>query len=267
MLKYFRIEWMKIKTYRTFWVLFLTFVISFPLIYYFSASEYMDSDLQPGAEGLRSILGAPFVFPNTWLSSSWFAGLFFVVIGMLFILLITNEVQYRTHRQNIIDGWSRTQFLLAKASVMIFFVIVSTVLVFVSALWVGSAFSSAESKANVFENVHYVGYFALMALMYLMVAFLTAILVKRTGLSIIIYFAVVCIVDNLLWLSLTAKGSQLGYFTPLETTDSLVVNPFKPQLLETRTAGDMSLIIGAVVYLSLFAFIITNRFRNSDLKT
>ncbi len=49
-----------------------------------------------------------------------------MILGMLFILLITNEVQYRTHRQNIIDGWSRTNFILAKFSVMIAFVVVAT---------------------------------------------------------------------------------------------------------------------------------------------
>ena len=268
MIRLFKIEWLKIRTYRTFWILFLGFLVFFPIAFYFSASKYMESLSTSGSmqeELLKRMLGAPFVFPKVWLASSWMGGLFFILIGMLFILLITNEVQYRTHRQNIIDGWSRMDFLKAKLSVLIFFVLISTLLIFLVGLLVGVVYSS--STTNMFEGVYYVGYFALMATLYLMLAFLVGILVKRTGLSIIIYFAVVCIVDNILWLIFTLKGSQLGYFMPLEAVDSLVPNPFKPKVMERRTVEDYYLIIAAVAYISLYAYIIVNYFRKTDLKT
>ena len=266
MLKLFKIEWLKIRTYRTFWILFLGFLVFFPVAFYFSASKYMESHAASLQEDmLKSMLGAPFVFPKVWLASSWMGGLFFILIGMLFILLITNEVQYRTHRQNIIDGWSRIEFLKAKLSVLLFFVLVSTFLIFLVGLLVGVIYSS--STINMFEGVYYVGYFALMATLYLMLAFLVGILVKRTGLSIIIYFAIVCIVDNILWLIFTLKGSQLGYFMPLEAVDSLVPNPFKPKVMERRTVEDYYLVIAAVAYISVYAYIIVNYFRKTDLKT
>jgi len=266
MLNLFKIEWLKIKTYRTFWILFLSFLIFFPLAFYFSAAKYMENvSAKMEEQMLKAMLDAPFVFPKVWLASSWMGGLFFIVIGMLFILLITNEVQYRTHRQNIIDGWSRTDFLKAKFSLLIFFVLVSTALVFLCGLLVGLVYSS--SSADVFDGLYYVGYFALMATMYLMLAYLVAILVKRTGLSIIIYFAIVCILDNVLWLIFTLKDSQVGYFMPLEVVDSLVTNPFKPRVLERRTVSDISLIISAVVYISIYFSVIVNYFRKSDLKT
>ncbi len=266
MIELFKIEWLKIKTYRTFWVLFVTFLLMYPLTFYFSASKFMEHKSADMKEQmLKSFLGLPFTFPKVWHSASWFGGLFFVMIGMLFILLITNEVQYRTHRQNIIDGWSRMDFLKAKLSVMVFFILVSTIIVFASGLIVGLVFS--DNKSNLFEGIYYVGYFALMAALYLAVAFLTAILVKRTGLSIIIYFAIVCIADNLLWLVFTLKDSQLGYFMPLEAADSLVPNPFKPGLLEKRTVADTSLIAAVICYVTVFTFIIINYFRKTDLKT
>ena len=214
---------------------------------------------------LKALLDAPFVFPKVWHAAAWTGGMFFVLIGMLFILLITNEVQYRTHRQNIIDGWSRMDFLKAKFTIMVFFVLVSTLLVFIMGLIVGSQFSA--SAVNMFEGVHFVGYFALMATLYLMLAFLVAILIKRTGLSIIIYFAVVCIVDNVLWLVFTLKESQLGYYMPLEAVDSLVPNPFKPKIMEKRTVADYTLIIAAFAYITLYVYIIINYFRKTDLKT
>jgi ABC-2 type transport system permease protein len=267
MFQLLKIEWLKIKSYKTFWLLFLVFCIMYPVTFYFSANKFMEqwskNKLQDDA--IRSMLGSPFEFPRVWQSSGWFGGLFFVMLGMLFILLITNEVQYRTHRQNIIDGWSRMDFLKAKFSVLISFVIISTLLVFISALVVGMIYSPDGS--DIFEEVHFVGYFVLMAILYLMVAFLISILIKRTGLSIIIYFAVVCIVDNLLWIILTLKDSQVGYFMPLESADSLLPNPFKPKMLEKRTVTDSTLIAAVAAYLVLFGYIIVSYFRKSDLKT
>lgn len=268
MFSLFKIEWLKIKSYRTFWILFLAFIIFFPVAFYFSASKYMESLSGSGRmeeELLKAMIESPFVFPKVWLTSSWMGGLFFILIGMLYILLITNEVQYRTHRQNIIDGWSRTDFLKAKFSLLIFFVLVSTVLIFLCGLIVGKVFSPAN--ADVFKGIHFVGYFALMATLYLMLGYLVAILVKRTGLAIIIYFAIVCILDNVLWLIFTLKGSQVGYFMPLEAVDSLVPNPFKPKIMERRTVADYTLIIAAVIYISVYFTVIVNYFRKSDLKT
>ena len=269
MLALLKIEWLKIKTYRTFWILFGAFVLLYPITFYFVANKYMETINIKSKETnmLNSILGAPFVFPKVWHSASWFGGLFFVILGMLFILLITNEVQYRTHRQNIIDGWSRTDFILAKFSVMISFIVVATLLVILSGLIVGLVQTPSSSSSSLFEGVQFIGYFAAMAALYLMVAFLIAILVKRTGLSIIIYFTIVCIVDNLLWVVLTLKDSQLGYYLPLEAADSLVPNPFKPKMMERRTVSDLSLLITAFSYLTVFGYIILSSFKRSDLKT
>ncbi|RYD91476.1 MAG: ABC transporter permease [Sphingobacteriales bacterium] len=266
MLNLFKIEWLKIKTYRTFWILFIGFLVSYPLAFYFFASKFIEttSASQQG-KMVGAFVGTPFEFPRIWQSASWLGGLFFILIGMLYILLITNEVQYRTHRQNIIDGWSRMDFLMAKFSLLLFFVITSTVLVFITALLTGLIFSS--STTFMFDQVYFVGYFALMALLYLMLAFLVSILIKRTGLSIIIYFGIVCILDNVLWGVLTVKGSQLGYFMPLEAVDSLVPNPFKPRAFEQRKVEDYALIIAALAYISIYGYIIISYFKKADLKT
>ena len=268
MLNLFKIEWLKIKTYRTFWVLFLGFIVFYPVAFYLTAYKYMEqmaSSKSLQEEVLKTLVEPPFVFPNVWQSAGWMGGLFFIIIGMLFILLITNEVQYRTHRQNIIDGWSRMDFLKAKFSMLIFFVGVGTLLVFIMGLVVGKVFS--DPGTDMFTNIYMVGYFALMAALYLMLAFLVAILIKRTGLSIIIYFAIVCIVDNVLWLVFTLKDSQAGYFMPLEVVDSLLVNPFKPKLMEKRTVADYTLVIATLTYISAYAYIIIRYFKKTDLKT
>jgi ABC-2 type transport system permease protein len=257
---------MKVKTYRTFWVLLGGFAVGFPVFFYFIAHSFMTSTQSHQEDMVKKLLGNPFVFPKVWECSSFFGGLFFVMIGMLFILLITNEVQYKTHRQNIIDGWSRFDFFKAKLTVLIFLAIVSTIVVIIAGIIVGYSYTPPGTY-NIGDGFHYVGYFGLMAVAYLMVAYVIAMLVKRTGLSIILYFGFVCIIDNLLWVLLTWKGRQLGYFLPLESTDSLVPNPFKPAMFERRTVSDLSLVIAASAYIILFGVLITNYFKRIDLKT
>lgn len=266
MLNLFKIEWLKIKTYKTFWLLYLSFMVFTPLFVIFVAYKFMNSKYSNFEEmTLKALAGAPFVFPKVWHSATYFSGLFFVVLSMLFILLITNEVQYRTHRQNIIDGWSRMDFIKAKFTLMVFFIISAVAVTFITALIIGYTYS--PHGANVWDGIKYLGYFALMATVYLAVAFLVAILVKRTGLSIIIFFVLVVIVDNLLWLGFTLKESQLGYYMPLEAVDSLIPNPFKPKMMERRTVADYTLIIAAFSYLAVYIYIIISYFRKTDLKT
>jgi ABC-2 type transport system permease protein len=266
MLNLFKIEWLKIKTYRTFWLLYLSYMVFTPLFIIFVAYKFMSTKYSSFEEmTLKALAGTPFVFPKIWHTTTYFSGLFFIVLSMLFILLITNEVQYRTHRQNIIDGWRRMDFIKAKFTLLIFFVISAAVITLVTALIIGYIYT--PPGANIFEGIQYMGYFILMATLYLMVAFLVAILVKRTGLSIIIYFVLVVILDNLLWLGLTFKGSQVGYFLPLETVDSLIPNPFKPKVFEARTVPDLALLISTALYLSVYIYVITAYFRKTDLKT
>lgn len=96
MLQLFKIEWLKIKTYRTFWILFGTFLLFFPVSFFIIARKFMESFSAKNASMqeamIKGMMGNPFNFPTVWHTSAWMGGLFFIIIGMLFIMLITNEV-------------------------------------------------------------------------------------------------------------------------------------------------------------------------------
>lgn len=272
MLKLFKIEWLKINNYRTFWVLFGAFLLFFPLTVFFAANKYMESigsgPVAAPEQMTEAILGIPFSFPKIWHTTAWFGGHFFVIIGMLFVMLITNEVQFRTHRQNIIDGWSRMDFLRAKTTILLFLVAVATVLVFITGLLTGLYYTpSGSNTSNIFTGIHYIAYFALMAFHYLLIAFFIAILVKRTGLAVIVYFISVYVIDGVLWLILTINNGQMGYFLPFETVDGLVPWPFSSDRFRFRTVPDYALLISTAAYITLFSYLIVNRFKNTDLKT
>lgn len=264
-----KIEWLKIKSYKAFWLLSSVFVALYPITLFIVGYKY-NSEVSnaKGIEGgaIRSLLGSPFLFPKIWLSSAWFGGLFFIAIGMLFIMFITNEVQYRTQKQNIIDGWSRLDYLKAKLSLLLAFSLAATLIVFIVGLISGLLFSPVSSYSTLMDESIYVLYFFLMATLYLIIAFLIAILIKRTGVAIIVYFGLVCIIDNLLWASLTFQKNQIGYFLPFEVVDSLVPNPFSPSVLKRRTISDWYLVGVSFSYITLWWYVIKKKFIQSDLK-
>src|SRR6201996_2594313 len=127
MLKILRVEWMKVKNYRTFWILLAISVISIPAFSY-SLYNLMNNSF-PKVKG-KSVLGSPFAFPDVWQTVSWNSTWLFIIPAILIITLVTNEFTYKTHRQNIIDGWSRGQFVGVKLVVVLLLSIVSTIMVF-----------------------------------------------------------------------------------------------------------------------------------------
>ncbi|HYD20756.1 MAG TPA: ABC transporter permease, partial [Flavipsychrobacter sp.] len=91
------IEWLKIKRYRTFWILAAFFTVLLPLWNYMIASGMM----QMGGGGVN-FLNRAYSFPGVWENVGFWASIFIIFLSMLVIILTTNEYTYRTHRQNVI---------------------------------------------------------------------------------------------------------------------------------------------------------------------
>ncbi len=106
-----RIEWLKLKYYRTFWILLSVIVVCIPAFNYV-IYDFTDNNI-PKING-QNLLGNPFSFPNVWRTVPYNAGILIFIPAILIITLFTNEYSYRTHRQNIIDGWSRSRFIYIK---------------------------------------------------------------------------------------------------------------------------------------------------------
>src|SRR5215213_11080408 len=116
MLQRLGIEWMKLKNYRTFWILSGLYLLSIVGINYivFTIQQKIYADQQ--AKGMaKMIIGdIPYSFPTVWQMTAYVSSFLLFIPGLLMIISITNEYSYKTHRQNIIDGWNRRQFITVK---------------------------------------------------------------------------------------------------------------------------------------------------------
>jgi hypothetical protein len=119
-----KIEWLKIKKYPAFWWMLGIVTLTYPgtnaMFYYGYIKSTSGKEMANNVA--KMLLGNPFAFPETWHTVAFLSSNFIVIPSLLVIMLVTNEYNYKTHRQNIIDGWSRTDFLKAKFSLLIFFV-------------------------------------------------------------------------------------------------------------------------------------------------
>src|ERR1039458_9860016 len=109
-------EWLKIKNYRAFWLLLGITALSYPGINYMFYAIYQKISEGKGQANAAAkfFIGNPFSFPEAWHTVAYFSSYFVFIPAVLVIMFITNEYTFKTHRQNIIDGWSRNQFMMSK---------------------------------------------------------------------------------------------------------------------------------------------------------
>lgn len=232
MTRLLKIEWLKIRSYTGFILLssfFAVGVVTTNYIVYVFKKNVIDK-----VEGSQLLFsGSPFDFDVVWKTVSYYGSFFLMLPALLMVILISNEFSYKTHRQNIIDGWSRFEFLKVKLAVALIFAIASTLVVIFTGLIFG-AFSGTAFSLNGFENV---GYFLLKALTYNMVAILISLLTKRSGVAIALFF-IYTIFENgisllLFFLAINFKKNSdydignAGNYLPMNASDGLLTSPFE----------------------------------------
>ena len=111
-----RTEWLKIKSYPGFWWVMAITALTYPGINYMFTRVYEQITQKESQSGkiLKFLIGDPFSFPEAWRTVAYFSSLFVFIPAIVVIMLITNEYTYKTNRQNIIDGWSRNNFITGK---------------------------------------------------------------------------------------------------------------------------------------------------------
>ncbi|PKP38827.1 MAG: hypothetical protein CVT98_04695 [Bacteroidetes bacterium HGW-Bacteroidetes-15] len=132
-----------------------------------------------------------FHFPHIWNTFAWIASWFNLLLGILAIMLVSNEFQFRTFRKQLIDGLSRSELLYSKVLVFILLAVYTMLLVFFSGFIFGVLKSPSFSLANFIEGLPYLPVLFIQSLGYMLMAMLFAFIIKNTALSIvsfILYF-------------------------------------------------------------------------------
>lgn len=230
MTNYLKIEFLKVRTYKTIWILLAIFVLGFAL----------------GGAGLESILnkslgnatsGSPipiptfsiYSFPAIWHNLFFIAGYIKIFPGFLLILLVTNEFTNQTIRQNVITGLSKTQALNSKVIMALSTAAITTILVFLIAIVTGLIHKTAITPwSDVFKNMEFIPAYFLEITTYLMVCLVFAITIRKPIVSILSLLIYSLIAEPYIAFKL---GADINKYLPLKAANNLIRIP-KTTLME-----------------------------------
>lgn len=265
MLQRLQVEWMKLKNYRTFWILSLLYLVSIFGANYIGYSIQEEAYNAQQAKGMAEMLlgTPPYAFPRVWQMTSWVSSWLLVMPGLIMIISVTNEFNFKTHRQNIIDGWTRRQFITVKLANVVILAIASTLTMVLTALYFG--FINGEPFS--LESSKYIFYFFVQSLNYIMVGLLFALLFKRGGLAIGLYFLYALVLENILSSVLSYYFDHIGRFLPLDSTDKLIPFPVleEAQKQTIRPYNADNLVYVAIAYVAAFFILSYRKFETDDL--
>ncbi len=264
MLHLLYIEWLKLKHYRTFWILSALFVLSLYGVNYIVFEVQRQAFTQQDSMTSAFLGNPPFRFPEVWQTVSYISSFLLFFPGLIIIILMTNEFSFKTHRQNVIDGLSRDQFILVKALLAALIAFASAIIVFVMALLFG--WREGSASLNLHQSQYLVYYFV-QALSYTMLALLVAVLFRRSGISIGVYFLYAVVLEEALVKVVRFYVGDAAQYLPLESNDNLIPFPvFKNMVGQMVTYPDaLPMLVTAMVYLALYVFLCRQRFLTTDL--
>ncbi|HEU4471312.1 MAG TPA: ABC transporter permease [Flavisolibacter sp.] len=223
--KLLKTEWLKIRKYRAFWWMGGLVLLSYPginYIFYQIYKEFLGKEGDAQNQMMRMLLGNPFTFPEVWHTVAFASSLFLFIPSIVVIMFITNEYTYKTHRQNIIDGWSRGQFMMAKLVDVFLISLIITLLYICVALVIGYLNISEAGSAGMWSESKYIGLFFLQTFSQLSVAFLIAFLARKAFVALGIFIFYFIILEPVLVGVGRRFANDAGRFLPLEISDRMI---------------------------------------------
>ncbi len=253
MLNLFRTEWLKIKNYPGFWWIMGITVLSYPGIngmFYFIYKENT-ANTKTAAQMLKMLLGNPFEFPEVFRTTAFASSLFVLIPAILVIMLITNEYTYKTNRQNVIDGWSRNEFLIAKFLNVVIISLIVIALYLIVTLSIGFSTTGPDVKDK-FQLAHYTALFSLQVFAQLSFAFLLGLVIKRAFIALGVFIFYKIIVENI-GAELLNKyvHADTGRFLPTESSDLLTPVPAFLGRLDPKVYDHALGLINQQVFISI----------------
>ena len=224
-----QIEWLKIKKYPAFWAMLIIVLLTYPAANLMFYNVYLNITTQKGTDMLaKMLLGNPFAFPETWHTVAYISSFFVILPSILVIMLVTNEYQYKTQRQNVIDGWTRRQFMTSKLMDVLIVSSITTILYTLVAIGF-SIYASTFDTSKIWDQSYYIGLFFLQTFAQLSIAFLLGYLIKKAFIALGIFLFYYLIVENIATGYLKVKavkiGGDIGRYLPFEISDRMIVAP------------------------------------------
>ncbi len=257
MIKLLQLEFAKIKPTRYFKVLTILWLIAFisiPIGY-----NILVNKLTEGMTIESSLLNPKywpfFDFADLWQNLAYIYKMITVFVCLMLIISTTNEFDYKTARQNIINGLSKKKFWLSKITLIISTALIATIMLFILGLVTGYINSPIKSPDFVLQHIEFLAAYFLHIVHFLMFTFVISLLIRRAGFTIALVLFWTYIVEPILSGIAQRYYGIVGDLFPMEAGWNLIHLPFlKYTFQETQDYISFQDWAIALIWIGIFAW-------------
>jgi hypothetical protein len=241
MLRLIKIEWQKIWLHRSSKILLLAYFLILSSMALIASIEFTI-----GKTPIRIADQGIFNFPYIWHFNTYIASWLKIFLAIVIVSMISNEYTYGTLKQNLIDGFSKKEFLASKILMVLIFSLVSVLFVFVMTMVLGYRFSSYTATSIVFTDISFLAAYGLKLMGFFMFCLFLGIWIKRSAFALgflFVWFVVESIIYGLSYKFVNPDFAyHLKKFFPLESFSNLIKEPFTRldfiKAIESTIAGE-----------------------------
>lgn len=194
------IEWAKVAPYGFVRTMIILLVLLFVLVIF--ATSRINISL-PGFSW-RNI----YRFPYNWGSFAWVASWFNIFLAIIVITVTGNEFQHRTFRQQVMSGYSRSEWLAGKGLLILFLALTGVLMVTGTVVIFGFAMTPDLTIKTLFSGISVIPVYFLQAIGYMVIGLLFATLLRNNALSILLFFLYFILIEPVI------RGLSPGVIRP-----------------------------------------------------
>ena len=172
-----------------------------------------------------------FNFPIVWHINTYFSALFKFFFAIVVVSMIGNEYSNKTLKQNLIDGMSKKEFILSKFYTIVFFSLISSLIIFIISLILGFVYSSYNEWSIIMRGIEFIPAFFFKLVGFFAFCLFLSVLAKRSAFALaflFIDFILEWILFGIIgWKSNVDMAEKVQSFLPLTSISNLIKQPFQ----------------------------------------
>jgi ABC-2 type transport system permease protein len=262
-----KIDLKKMTSYRTFWVVCGLYFITLG----FGAASGMEflkwlvRTFEKFGQEINITRIPLYHFPDVWMNLIWAGGLLKILLAIMVVISVTNEFTYRTVRQNIIDGLSRSEFLLSKILTNGMLSLMSVAMIFVIGLVTGMIYSPSIEVSMILRDLEFFLAYFLEIFFFLSFALMLSMLIQRSGLTIILLL-LSQMIEAIIKANIDDHVPSVIPFFPMQSIWDLIDIPFpRYALMEIRDYLSLQTVLVVLAWTLLFNYFSYLKLKRSDI--
>ena len=213
------LEWLKFRRNAVFKLMVILYTVLLPGLFLISAGDESTTGMNQ-----QSVFEFPAIWSVMGYLGNWLA---FFFLGFFAIYIFTSEFSNRTYRQNVITGMTVAELFSGKIIFLFLVSLFATTVYVLSAIGIGLIFEESSDLSVIFDRFYLVPRFTLMCFGYMSVGVFLSVLIRRTAVSVFLYFTYILFFEVFLRWSIhrnIADNRSMDFY-PANAFEDLVPMP------------------------------------------